>query len=97
MLSTSHQLGAKFVRVSPHHNARIFANPFAADIRFYVASSIGVISSSLVTTRRLHHVVNMTATATNFSSARRRRNMLTGLLIGHRIPHLAVALCESPF
>ncbi|KAM5538788.1 hypothetical protein V8D89_007510 [Ganoderma adspersum] len=61
-------------------------------IRFYIASSIGVVSSSLVITRRLYHIVNMTATATNSSRARRRRNIIIDLLIGLGIPLLAVAL-----
>ena len=69
---------------------------YIADIRFYIASSIGVVASSLVITRRLCHIVNMTATATDFSSARRRRNIIIDLVIGLGMPLLAVALCTSP-
>ena len=69
---------------------------YIADIRFYIASSIGVVASSLVITRRLYHIVNLTATATDLSSARRRRNILIDLVIGLGIPLLAVALCTSP-
>ncbi|KAI1782648.1 pheromone A receptor-domain-containing protein [Ganoderma leucocontextum] len=58
-------------------------------IRFYIASSVGVVSSSLVITHRLHHIVNMTATATDFSQAQRRRNVITDLLIGLGIPFTA--------
>ncbi|KAM5538787.1 hypothetical protein V8D89_007509 [Ganoderma adspersum] len=61
-------------------------------IRFYIASSIGVVSSSLVITHRLYHIANMTATATDSSRARRRRNVIIDLLIGLGIPLLAVAL-----
>ncbi|KAI1790851.1 GPCR fungal pheromone mating factor, partial [Ganoderma leucocontextum] len=61
-------------------------------IRFYIASSIGVVSSSLVITHRLYHIANMTATATDSSRARRRRNVITDLLIGLGVPLLAVAL-----
>ena len=67
------------------------------DIRFYIASSVGVVSSSLVITHRLHHIVNMTAIVMNPSRARRRRNIIIDLMIGLGIPLLAVALCESPF
>nr|WCD39446.1 Ste3-9 [Ganoderma boninense] len=61
-------------------------------VRFYIASSVGVVSTSLVITHRLYHIANMT------SAARRRRNVLQlqrttiDLLIGLGIPLLAVAL-----
>lgn len=96
MLLISHQRGAISVRTPPRYSVRSFTIPFAPDIRFYIASSVGVISSSLVITRRLHHVVNMTTIATDVSMARKRRNVLTDLLLGLGIPLLAVALCECP-
>ncbi|PIL26117.1 hypothetical protein GSI_11871 [Ganoderma sinense ZZ0214-1] len=61
-------------------------------IRFYIASSVGVVSSSLVITHRLYHIANMTATAMDTSAARRRRKIIIDLLIGLGIPLLAVAL-----
>ena len=94
MPSTSHPYGVISVRLSPHFGVYLVETNSPADIRFYIASSIGVVSSSLVIPHRLYHIANMTAIATDSSRARRRRNVIIDLLIGLGIPLLAVALCE---
>ena len=94
MPSTSHPCGVTSVSLPPHFGVDLLKTNSPADIRFYIASSIGVVSSSLVITHRLYHIANMTTTATDSSRARRRRNVIVDLLIGFGIPLLAVALCE---
>ncbi|TBU29728.1 STE3-domain-containing protein [Dichomitus squalens] len=59
-------------------------------IRFYIASGIGVVSSTLVITHRLYHIANMSAIS--LTRAQRRRNTIIDLFIGLGIPLLAVAV-----